>query len=53
MARLTDHFNLTITVDWDVKPQTKKAENMNIFSLKSGVYFMSCMADFSLYDIEL
>ena len=24
MFRLTDHLDMTIAVDWDVKPQTKK-----------------------------
>ena len=24
MVRLTDHLNMTIVVDWDVKPQTKQ-----------------------------
>ena len=26
VLRLTDHLNMTIAVDWDVKPQTKQAK---------------------------
>ena len=24
MVRLTDHLNMTIVIDWDIKPQNKK-----------------------------
>ena len=27
MVRLTDHLDMTIAVDWDVKPQTNQSPN--------------------------
>ena len=30
MFRLTDSHNMTIAVDWDVKPQTKQTKQNNL-----------------------
>ena len=30
MVRLTDHFNMIIAVDWDIKPQAKKNQSCKI-----------------------
>ena len=37
-VRLTERFDMTIAVDWDVKPQTK--QNKNIFTT-SGIAFIN------------
>ena len=29
MVRLTDHLDMTIAVDWDIKPQTKQTKNIS------------------------
>ena len=36
MVRLTDCLDMTIGVDWDVKPQIKQNKNLNIFLNDSG-----------------
>ena len=33
MVRLTDHLDMTIVVNWDVKPQNKVLENREWFIL--------------------
>ena len=30
MVRLTDHLNMTIAVDWDVRPHTKQKTTQNV-----------------------
>ena len=30
MVRLTDHLDMTIAADWDVKPQTKQKSEVKI-----------------------
>ena len=30
VVRLTDHLNMTIAVDWDIKPQTKVSKTVEL-----------------------
>ena len=36
MIRLTDHLDITIAVDWDIKPQTKQTKNTSDTSSMSS-----------------
>ena len=36
MVRLTEHYDMTIAVDWDIKPQTKLTKNQRVVGPDPG-----------------
>ena len=40
VIRWTDHFDMTIAVDWDVKPQTKQAKKGILKNISRVIVFV-------------